>query len=179
MMRRACGSAMASTGQNQQAIAQFDTLLQLEKGAELLIGTMMTLTMMTVVPTTLCFTNASGLFTNFATLTETCAHLILTKINSHFKELFTMRESPRVLIDELGYTTQVVPQMQKPRTSSFTPRRTTFNHLCSVVFLKPSRLTSQHLSSSRASDFFNQRQHRQAGLAILTIAQQLQITGAK
>ena len=145
--------AMASMamGQLQEAIAQFDTLLQLEKER----GT------------------AHWDDDDFDDDDSGSHHLVFyqrewavyqlrnldrdvrtfnpdREINSHFKELFTMRESPRVLIDELGYTTQVVPQMQKPRDVQFYASLDNFNHLCSVVFLKPSRLTSQHLSSSRA-----------------------------
>jgi hypothetical protein len=96
------------------------------------------------------------------------------EIHPYFKELFTMRESPRALVHELDYTPQIVPYTNKPRDVVFyanveqvrSPLQRRVLVAQQTYFPTPLQLQSLGFLS-------NPRQHRQAGLAILTIAQQL------
>merc|ERR1711871_251807 len=96
------------------------------------------------------------------------------EVNPYFKEFFTMRESPRTLVHELGYVPQVIPQMDKPHDVVFQP---SIGHLDSSEqrrILEAQQIYFPASLQLQSPGFLsNQRQHRQAGLAILTIAQQL------
>ena len=95
-------------------------------------------------------------------------------IHPYFKELYTMREMPNILVNELGYEVQMRPALKRVEDVTFQPFIKNIQSRSRRRILEAQQKHFPKALQLRTPGFLsNDRQHRQAGLAILTIAQQL------
>merc|ERR1712216_347569 len=93
------------------------------------------------------------------------------EIHPYFKEFFTMRESPRVLVHELDYSLQVLPRTLKLHDVILETNMEDMHSPVQRGILAAQRKYFPTVLQLQSLGFLsNPRQHRQAGLAILTIA---------